>query len=156
VWNGWPFRKKLRSFPHPGTLEVAESWTLFEGLRDGRPAVVRTNAGLRAFAGHPAYGCEIEVVVPFRSPSPLGLPDGQEEGELEIVGEALVELLTSGEESLFAAMVTTGGVREYVFYTSDPDAAREKLEAFRARVQSHALQVLIREDPAWTVFRRFR
>jgi hypothetical protein len=156
VWNGWPFRKKVQTFPHPGSLEVAESWTLFEGAWDGQPAIVRTNAGLRAFAGHPAYACEVEVAIPIRSPSPLGLPDGQEEGELEIVGGALVDLLTFGEESLFAVVLTTGGRREYVFYTSDPDAVRDKLEAFRARVKSHALQVVLREDPTWTVFRRFR
>jgi len=50
---------------------------------------------------------------------------------------------------------TTSGMREFIFYTRDSEAARLVLEALRSEVTSHELQSYIAEDPKWALYREF-
>src|SRR5687768_15031530 len=114
----WPFRK--RAYPPRDQLRVEEDWSLSEGTHDGRPMVARFNAGLRKISGHPEYPLRVGVAVPFRSPRPDGLPDGQEEGDLEMVEAGIVVAMEAEGLCLFAGAVSTGGAREFIFYAGDP------------------------------------
>ena len=51
--------------------------------------------------------------------------------------------------------ISTGGMREFVFYTSDPEAAHRALEDINSRVTSHEFQRIIEPDPEWSVYRQF-
>jgi hypothetical protein len=60
-----------------------------------------------------------------------------------------------GNESLFAAVITTGGVREFVFYTSNPQGVEVKLQNLRETIHSHTIQGMIRPDDNWDAYRQF-
>jgi hypothetical protein len=63
--------------------------------------------------------------------------------------------LEDRNESLFAVVITTGGMREFVFYTSNPGAVEAKFKEVRQKVQSHQIQGMIRPDENWDVYRQF-
>jgi hypothetical protein len=128
---------------------------MFQGEYDGKPLIARANVGLKPFIGHPRYSHQVGVAVPLRAPDGNGFPSSEESAELTQIEDKLCSELTNGNESLFAAVITTGGMREFVFYTSDPKRAELKLKNMRETILSHTLQGMIRDDEEWSVYRQF-
>jgi|SRR5437762_1558798 len=148
----WPFKKTHPEIPAEG---VSESWTMFQGEYDGKPLIARANVGLKPFIGHPRYSHQVGVAIPLRTPDENGFPSSDESAELTDIEDNLCSELTSGNESLFAAVITTGGMREFVFYTSNPKSVELKLKKIRETVLGHTVQGMIRDDADWSVYRQF-
>jgi Family of unknown function (DUF695) len=55
-------------------------------------------------------------------------------------------------ESLLVAIITTSGMREFVFYTRDPERVKHRFEQLRNQITSHELQLMIQVDEAWEIF----
>jgi len=53
---------------------------------------------------------------------------------------------------LFAVIVTTGGMQEYVFYTSSPKQVKLKFDHLRGKITGHEIQLMIQPDKDWRVF----
>src|SRR5204863_10067581 len=47
------------------------------------------------------------------------------------------------------------GMREFVFYTSNPQGVETKLRSLRESINSHTIQGMIRPDGDWDVYRQF-
>lgn len=125
------------------------------GSRGDRPLIVRLNNALVPMRGHRDYPIQIGVAVPFRSPSPLGLPhDTAEQAALEAFEAALAAQLRERLAAVFAAVITGLGMREFVFYAQEgPDP--EWIEMLGASF-GLTVQLLVQPDPRWLVFRRLR
>jgi Family of unknown function (DUF695) len=148
----WPFKKRHPEVPTEG---VSESWSMFQGEDNGKPLIARANVGLKPFVGHPRYAHQIGVAIPLRAPDENGFPSSDESAELTDIEDKLCAELTGGNESLFAAVITTGGMREFVFYTSDSKSAELKLKKISETILTHTLQGMIRDDKEWSVYRQF-
>jgi hypothetical protein len=147
----WPLKRK-----HPNIPETIESsWALFKGEWEGKPLIARVNSALKRFSGHPQYPHQVGVAVPFRSPDENGFPPPDESAELAEIEEMLCSKLETQNESLFAAVITTAGMREFVFYTSNPKSVESKLRELEQTVRSHQIQRMIRSDEDWGVYRQF-
>ncbi len=46
-------------------------------------------------------------------------------------------------------------MREFVFYTSNPEGVEAKLKEVAQKVHSHQIQGMIRPDEDWGVYRQF-
>jgi len=147
----WPFKKKHPKIPE---TKIKDSWSLFEGEWEGKPLIARVNTALKSFAGHPNYKHQVSVAIPFRSPDENGFPSSEESSELIEIENLLCSELESQNESLFAAVLTVGGMREFVFYTSNPQGVEVKLKDLREKVYSHKLQGMIKLDEDWSVYRQ--
>jgi hypothetical protein len=147
----WPFR---RTYPSRAELRVQESWKVGHGEYEGKVIIARFNAGLKEVAGHPEYRYQVGIAVPLRRPTELGLPTPDEDETLAIVEEQIAKMLDDAGESLLAGVLSTGGMREFVFYTGDPAAVREKFDRLQGSISSHELQLMIQEDPKWSVYQR--
>jgi len=141
----------------PGRTEIdgAGPWALAQGTHQGKPIFVRINEGLRPIAGHPEFADQIGVAVPLHAPTDQGLPDEAESVELNAIEDALCDELLASNQSLLALVLTTGGAREFVFYTADKDAARRKATALGRRITTHRIQCRVRRDPEWRIFKQF-
>ena len=93
--------------------------------------------------------------MPFHTPDENGFPAAEEAAELGDIEDQICSDLEVGNESLFAAVITTGGMREFVFYTSDPQGVEIKLRNLRETIKSHTIQGMIRPDGDWDVYREF-
>ena len=148
----WRFKKKYPEIPEAG---VQQSWSMFQGEYDGKPLLARANVALKPFVGHPNYLHQVGVAVPFHTPDENGFPTSEEAAELMDIEDKICAELEVGNESLFAAVITTGGMREFVFYTSNPKKVELKLKALRDTIASHDVQRMIKDDKDWSVYRQF-
>ena len=146
------FRKQ---FPPKGELVLKEAWVVKHGKYCGRPVIVRLNRGVESALGHPAYSHQVGVALPLRHPDDRGFPNPTENEALGQIEDDLVAALCNENRCIYAAAISTGGMREFVFYTSDAEATHRDLERLRALITSHDVQHVIQEDPKWNVYREF-
>lgn len=145
----WPFKKKSSI---PDHLPVDGPWSIAEGERSGGAIIIRRNVGYSDYGSVPGYEHQVGIAVPLRSPEATGLP-GAAEGEVLFEIEDLIcGSLEEQEESLFVAIITTGGMREFVFYTREPQRVEQRVAELRQRITSHELQLMIQPDKPWQVY----
>ena len=130
-------------------------WTFIEGLHEGHPMTVRLNTSLREVIAHPDYPLQVGITVPMHLPRENGMPGADESADLKKIEDELYLALLPKNESLFALVITTNGMREFVFYTSNDGAVREKVNDIRDQIFTHTIQLMIRPDPSWKVYRTF-
>ena len=148
----WPFRKKTLN---PDQLPIEGPWSVSEGKYNGRVMFVRSNIGYREFGSVPGYEHQVGIAVPFRKAEMTGLPSPVEDAELGEVEDIIGGSLEEQAESLFVAVITTGGMREFVFYTCAPDSVRRRFEQLRNRITSHEIQLMIQPEATWRTYARF-
>ena len=148
----WPFKRK---YPEKQSLDLTDSWSLSQGRHGSNPMVVRLNRGVAAAVGHPAFTHQVGVAVPLHNPDANGFPSPDEAAQLDALEELLVSRLTPERQCLFVATISTGGMREFVFYSSAPQSTHEALQSLAQEVATHQVQHIVQPDPKWRVYRQF-
>jgi hypothetical protein len=82
--------------------------------------IVRMNTGYRDFKSVPSYEHQVGIAVPLAKVEANGLPGPTEGAILSEIEEVIYNPLEEHAESLFVAVITTYGMREFVFYTREP------------------------------------
>lgn len=65
-------------------------------------------------------------------------------------------MFESDQAAIVVAVITPGGMREFVLYARDRDEIRAKHLQLQAQVPHHERQLMIQPDPGWATFGRFR
>jgi hypothetical protein len=144
------FRKK---FPPIDQLVIDEDWGLSQGVYQDKAIFIRANKGLKKIARHPQFSHQVGIAVPLNSPNEHGLPVSAEGDQLNVIEDQLEDLLVQNNESIFVGVITTGGMREFVYYTSNPDQVVEKFNTVKELTSTHELQLLIQEDKDWLTYK---
>lgn len=147
----WPFKRK---HPPIEQLELEESWSVSVGGVQGKPVIARVNRGVGQAVRHPELAHQVGVAVPLNDPDGTGLPGMDESEQLAAIESKVVDRLQADGQSLHVAVITTGGMREFVFYTTDPEGTRRRFDEAAKEVETHELQLMIQEDPKWRVYRK--
>jgi hypothetical protein len=145
----WPFKKKTLS---PDHLPIDGPWSISEGHYNGRVMIVRSNTGYREAGRVPLYEHQVGIAVPLRKSETSGLPSATEDALLGEVENNICSSLEEQAESLLVAVITTGGMREFVFYTRDPHSVKRHFEQLRNRITSHEIQLMIQSDRTWRTY----
>lgn len=140
----WPF-KKQQAVPE-------NEWTMAQGENRGNPMFVRFNAGLQGMDGKKRYAHRVGCAVPLKNPNEHGLPTTEEFAALDAIEDALMQAFAG--HTLLAVVITTSGMREFVFYTSQPKQVQAAYESLKPRFE-HELQLIIQHDPQWSVYDDF-
>ena len=111
---------------------------------------VRLNASARSVAGSAGYGIRVGVAIPLVSPRPDGLPDTAESTQLAAIEDALID--ASNAHAMLVAVITTSGMREFVFYTGTGDWIPAFHEQMMRSTPSHKVQCIAKHDPGWSVY----
>lgn len=114
--------------------------------------IVRANTGYREFGSVSGYAHQVGIAVPLKTSETTGLPSPEEDAQLGEIEEILCGSLEQRAESLFVGVITTGGMREFVFYTRNPRSVQHLFETLRGRITSHELQLMIQPDMTWDVY----
>jgi hypothetical protein len=130
-------------------------WNVAEGLREGKPIFIRTNTSLTSLIGHPLYPYQAGIAIPFLQPQENGLPNRRELEEIGRIADEIHLALVDRNDALFAVVITTGGMRELVFYTGDAPLLRDRLDAVRATYPHREIQLMVQIDRDWSVYREF-
>jgi hypothetical protein len=145
----WPFKKMKSS---PDRLPVNGPWSITEGKHSGGTMIIRTNTGYRDYGSVPCYEHQVGIAIPLRSPEETRLPGAAEGAVLGDLEDVICSSLEEQAESLFVAVITTGGMREFVFYTREPHRVEQRVGELRQRITSHEIQLMIQLDKSWRVY----
>jgi hypothetical protein len=146
----WPFVPKKPL--NPEKLPVADRWQIARAERAGKPMILRTHAGYRDFRGVAGFDHQVGIAVPLHDVDTQGLPKTRESEELNVIEEVICSLLEPQNESLFVATLTCGGIREFVLYTANPDAVKQKFKLLQDRTSTHHVHLKIQPDKDWNVY----
>ncbi len=151
-------RRKARAVHAAGpvrTWSIPKSWAIAEGRHEGKAVATRFNIALRPIAGCEEFPDRIGIIAPIRTPNDRGFPGRAELKQLDVIEELIETRMSGANESLIAGVVTSNGLREFVVYTSNIESAKTKADAITREVTTHELQVIVRNDPQWRVYRTF-
>ncbi|VAW65347.1 hypothetical protein MNBD_GAMMA09-2941 [hydrothermal vent metagenome] len=126
-----------------------ECWGLYEKQLNDRLIRVRLNEGIEDYVCHPRYMHQVCISVPLNDEDENGFPFPEECKLLDELELLLKNGLEEQQLSVFVAVVTSGGVRLYFIYTSQPDSCLELLEKINADWIYHQLSADAREDRNW-------
>lgn len=130
-----------------------DDWSLARGERDGYPMILRIANAYLGCDGVPGYLHSIIVGTRLRQPTHLGLPSQSEADDLESFELNLCKALEAQSESLCVLVITNRGFRDFIFYTRDPQHARQKLLMATPELTSHQFQVAVQPDAGWELYR---
>ncbi len=149
----WPFSKKESQLEVPP--EDEHKWGVAQGEFDGEAVIARYNETAAAFAGHSELPIKLGFAVPLNKPNEGGLPDAQENAELDLIEDLIVRKVTAVTRGAYVLALTTGVMKEFVFYIS-PGADIAKLhEDIRDQVSSHDVQCMAAEERKWESYCAF-
>jgi hypothetical protein len=141
----WKFGRREATVP-------PEAWTVATGEYDGRPMLLRLNSALKSFAGDRRFPFHVGCTIPFTAPDDRGFPSVEESPELAKIEEGLISAFSANGNAIPAAVITTNGMRELVFYAAAHEPVVRDYERLRDRYV-HELQMEVKRDPAWEVYR---
>ncbi|VAW58869.1 hypothetical protein MNBD_GAMMA11-630 [hydrothermal vent metagenome] len=128
-----------------------ECWQLYEKQLDGQPLRVRLNKAIEDYVCHPRYKYQISITVPLNDEDEGGFPFPEECKLLDELELLLKDKLQAQQLSVFAAVLTSGGVRMYLIYTSQPDTCLKMIDEINADWIYHHLSSNAREDRDWEI-----
>ena len=135
--------------------QIPESWSVGQGSVDGKIVITRFNLGLRPLVGRPEYPSQLGIAVPFNDRTENGLPTSAESEQLNQIEDEISRRFPVANESLFAGVITTNNMREFVLYTSNDLAATEKARQLVRDISTHKIQFALHHDPSWGNFTQY-
>ena len=148
MWN-WFRKEKSPEYPSESRTSV------LKGERNGKPLFVRRNDSAAILTTHPEFRYRAGVAVPLNYPNEHGLPSENEMQELNVIEDSLTSQMEAGQQSIQVLVITTNGMREFVFYTRDSALINKVIERLRSKIKSHKVQAYVTEDPGWEVYETF-
>jgi hypothetical protein len=153
--KGWMNALRRRVSPLPAISAESHRWQLAEADYAGSPLLVRLNVSARDWIGHKALPIRLGFAVPLNSPDQAGLPSPTENDELCEIEDVVRQEVESKTKGMHVLVLTTGRMREFVFYVAHGTDVAAIHQAVRARVKSHTVQCKAVEDSAWAVYSQF-
>jgi Family of unknown function (DUF695) len=152
----WPFKKDRKAGPIVPDPE-GRGWVNMKGTIQGLPAYIRYDSTLKKVAPHPDYRHEVLVTIAFNSARENGLPASEDDlCAVDDIEDLFKSRLEKDQTAVLALVITTGGVRELYFYSSDPDNAIRHWEDYlQPRMDTHQVEFVIRPDADWEIYHKF-
>lgn len=135
--------------------KISDKWSVNVGTYEGKPMILRIRDFSKDMLPNLAkvFPYQVGVAIPFHNPDANGFPSADESEQLLTIEDILVPLFEKADESIYVASITTGGMREFVFYVSNPDTVIGKFETLKAEAKSHKPQLTTQKDADWGIYR---
>ena len=132
-----------------------DRWLLARGERDGFPMIVRMAAAYRGMGAIPGYDHHIIIGASLRSPTPAGFPSTEEGDDLQRFEENLCAAIEIDNESLCVLVITNRGIRDFIFYTRDPQGAKARIDSALPGLRGFQCEIAIEPDENWEIYAAF-
>ena len=135
--------------------QITDDWFSFAGKYARKPITIRTNKRLKSVVGHKDLQHQVGIAVPILDPTKDGFPNAEEEVKLKKIENILVSELKESGLAVFACVITTNGIREFIFYTGNPKEAENSFKRIEESISTHTVQLNIQKDKKWMVYKIF-
>ncbi|MBI5352342.1 MAG: DUF695 domain-containing protein [Chloroflexi bacterium] len=139
----------------PGEYPSESKWSILQGQNNGKPMIVRRNTSAKQLSSNPEFAYRVGFAIPLLAPNEVGLPTNEETASLNQIEDELSVQLEKDKASILVLSITTGGMREFVFYTKDSQMVEKVVIDVRSKFSSHEIQYYVEEDKKWSVYKQF-
>ena len=152
----WPFkRKELDIKSLKPVSDDGHRWGVAEADVDSSPLIVRYNQSARDWIAHSQLPIKLGFAIPLNSPNENGLPDPEENEQLNEIEDVVLRLVASRTPALHVLTLTTGIMKEFVFYIPRGVDIRSLHESIQTAVVTHKVQCMATSDPKWGSYMQF-
>jgi hypothetical protein len=126
-----------------------------KGSYDNAPLLVRYNTTAKEWVGHKQLGIKLGFAIPLNAPNVGGMPSPEENLQLNDVEDAIVRAVEVKAKGIFAMVLTTGTMKEFVFYIPENVDIESIHKAIQSAVSTHEVQCSAVRDPNWDAYIQF-
>jgi hypothetical protein len=146
----WLFSRKYRDIRTlPAVSDECHSWRVARAGYDDSPLIIRHNETAKDWIGHPGLPIKLGFAVPLNSPDEGGLPDPMENQQLNDIEDGIVRAVESETQGIHVLTLTTGTMKEFVFYVPRDTDIKTIHETIQQSVCTHEIQCMAVLDPNW-------
>jgi hypothetical protein len=130
-------------------------WKLVKAEVEDEVMIVRLRRGLEPVIRGAKHLHGLQVVVHYKSRSSGLLPDVEEMELLDDIEARFRSRLESDNVSVLAIVVTGPTMREFVFYTTNPEVAQAQSKEIKQSIPSHEISLVVQADASWRMYHEF-
>ena len=105
--------------------------------------------------GHSGLPIKLGFAIPLNSPNENGLPDPDENWQLNDVEDVILREVEAGTKGIHVLALTDGTMKEFVFYIPRGADIKKIHEKIQESVSTHDVQCMALEEPKWDSYRQF-
>jgi hypothetical protein len=128
-----------------------DQWAVAEGTHNDLPLMIRFRdkfvQGVN-ISNHPQL---IQIFWEY-SEHESGMPSTEDSQSMEVFENRLVEALEGDLTGVLSAVITTNGVREWVYYCKSTDSFAKKLHNMPQESEPYPIGIEAGNDPDWEYF----
>lgn len=143
----------LDALPH--ITDPSYKWSVCETDHDGTLLFIRRNITAEEWIGHAELPIKLGFAVPLTSSNGYGLPNPDENEALNAVEDLIIRYLNTQTRGIHALVLTTGRMKEFVFYIPRNVDIHTIHENIRQSVPEHNVQCMAVNEPDWKSFQLF-
>lgn len=131
---------------------MSEEWDFYPCLVDGEPASIFLDMGIASSAPIFGFDSGAYLRVWMNRPRPDGLSSQEEYDTLVAIEEALEAEIGRSGTTMYVGRNTSGGCRDFFFYTSNEAAFRASASAAISRFADYRSEIGVRLDEKWRAY----
>lgn len=152
----WPFSAKSKNILElPPISDESHTWGVAQGKYGGAPLIVRFSQTAKEWCAHPELPIKLGFAIPLNSPDEGGFPDRAENEQLNDIEDTICREVAERTKGLHALVLTTGVMKELIFYIPRGVDIKTLHEAIQALVSTHEVQCMAVHEPKWDSYKEF-
>src|SRR5215469_1539338 len=131
---------------------MGDEWGFYPCQVDGEPASIYLNMGIGRVAPLADFGTAARLRLRMNNPRPDGLSSHEEYDKLTAIEDALKEEIERNSATIYVGRNTSGGCRDFFFYTGDENAFHAAASAVIARFNNYRTETELWPDGEWRFY----
>lgn len=131
---------------------MTDEWGFYPCQMDGRPASIYLDMGIAQLAPIPDFDKAVCLRLWMNRPRPDGLSSQEEYETLVAIEDALKAEVEQNSPAIYVGRNTSGGCRDFFFYTSDEHALRAAASATMSHFADYRTEIDVWADEGWGVY----
>ena len=132
-----------------------DCWSIATGQDGDKPLVFRIRNRAPSFAHKTAFPHLLAVSWPYEPANDMGMPSSDVTEGMGQFEDLVLPALENARQAFLSVVVTGNGVREWQWYSRDPNETMELVNEALAGCDPFPIQISVQEDPGWEAYGRF-
>lgn len=139
------------------SLTIEDEWSGKEvGYKDSELVTFfRKNLGAKKIAGHPDLQNLIYFTISYEVDDPRGFPTKEVYAQISDFEDEDVPDIETESNSIHVASVLKNGIKDLLFYVSDPDAFLKAVNENNSKLKGLKVDLELANDPKWEIYANF-
>ncbi len=130
-------------------------WSILSGQESEKPIIVRRNNSVQQYTENSDFIYRVGISIRLLEPTEAGLPSKEEMNSLDQIEDELNNQLEKDGNSIQVLVITTDGMREFVYYTRNSELIEQVIYNIRNKFTYHEIQFYVKKDKEWSVYKEF-